>query len=77
MKLLSLFDDFQFCDSYEIDQFYKKIDTPTMEINLIYGLLEQWDYQLPSYQTIRSKIALNEIDLSNSPYHVLDQLYSR
>lgn len=75
MKLASLFDDFQSCDSDELEDFYEFIDTPTSEMALIYGLLEQWGYQLPSYRFIRSQLVNQEICLNDSPYHVLDCLY--
>ena len=75
MKLTSLFDDFESYDSDELEHFYEMLDPNENEINLIYELLERWDYQLPSYREIRLKLALDEIRLTESPYHILDQLY--
>ena len=76
IKLMSLFDDFRSCDLDELNDFYKAIDNPTKEMNLIYQLLEGYqDYHLPSYQETRLKLTLKEMDWDASPYLVLDQLY--
>lgn len=75
MKLTSLFNDFESYDSDEFEHFYEMLDTDENEINSIYKLLERWDCQLPSYQTVRLKLAVGEIELNQSPYHVLEQLY--
>ena len=76
MKLMSLFDDYHPLD--EFDNFYDLIEAPTTEMDFIYALLKNSrEYQLPSYQETRLKLALKQIRLTDSPYHVLEQLYSR
>ena len=75
LKLTSLFDDFGFGGLDGLDMFYNTIVPLTNEMTLIYELLERWDGQLPSYQTVRLKLAVGEIELNQSPYHVLEQLY--
>lgn len=76
IKLASLFDDYQSCDLDDLRDFFIEIDSPTAEMNLIYELFEQWGYQLPSYRFIRSQLVDQEICLNDSPYHVLECLYS-
>ena len=75
LMLISLFGHYRFYEPYEIGCLDKKYEDQTDEIKLIYGLLKQWTYRFPSQQTIRSKLALNEINQEQSPYHVLEQLY--
>ena len=76
MKLMSLFNGYEPLD--EFDNFYDLIEAPTTEMNFIYALLKNSrEYQLPSYQKTRLKLALKQIRLTDSPYHVLEQLYSR
>ena len=55
--------------------FHETIENSTEEISLIYKLLKHWDYRLPSYQETRLEFALNKINLTDSPYQVLEQLY--
>ena len=75
LMLISLFGHYRFYEPYEIGCLDKKYENQTDEIKLIYGLLKQWNYRLPSQQTIRLKLTLNEINQNQSPYHILHQLY--
>ena len=75
LMLISLFDDYRFYEPYELERFDEQFEDQMGETKLIHELLKHWDYHLPSHQTIRSKLALNEINQEQSPYHVLDQLY--
>ena len=76
IKLISLFGDYLYCDLDGLYDFYKENETTRTEVSLIYELLKNSrEYQTPSYQETRLKLALKQIRLTDSPYHVLEQLY--
>lgn len=56
---------------------YKYIESPTKEMQYLHSTIQKkWKNGLPSYRVIRSKLTVGEIDLTDSPYHVLEQLCS-
>ena len=55
---------------------YKYIESPTKEMRYLHSTIQKkWKNGLPSYRVIRSKLTVGEIDLTDSPYHVLDCMY--
>ena len=58
----------------EDEPIYEFIQSPTEEMTRIKEILMKT--KLKSYRQIRSRLANQEISLTDSPYHVLEQLYS-
>ena len=74
IKLMSLFGKYDHLD--EFGDIYDLIEAPTTEMSFIYELFKNSrEYQIPSYQETRLELALKQIRLTDSPYHVLEQLY--